>query len=78
MEKILYSITFFILLAITPFANAYYPQQRTNPNDPAKHIQTALDKLEEFNENANTANPILLKKNRERVNLTKKSEKGWV
>ena len=61
MKKILYPITFFILLVITPFANAYHPQQQTNQNDPIKYIQTALDKLEEFSSNTNTASPILLR-----------------
>lgn len=61
MKKILYPITFFILLVITPFANAYHPQQQTSQNDPIKYIQTALDKLEEFSSNTNTASPVLLR-----------------
>ena len=61
MKKILYPITLFILLVITPFANAYYPQQQTNQNDPVKHIKTALDKLEEFTNNTSTANSVLLR-----------------
>ena len=59
MKKILYPIIVFTLLAITPFANAY--QQQSNQNDPVKHIQTALEKLEEFSSNTNTASPILLR-----------------
>jgi len=61
MRKILYPITFFVLIIIAPFANAYYPQQQTNQNDPVKYIQTALDKLEEFSRNTNTTNPVLLR-----------------
>jgi phospholipid transport system substrate-binding protein len=61
MKKILYPITFFILLVIAPFANAYYPQQQTNQDDPVRHIKTALDKLEKFTSNTSTANPVLLK-----------------
>lgn len=64
MNKILYTLTCSMLLLIAPVThayNTYYPQQQTLPQDPVKTIQTALDKLEEFTSNADTANPVLLK-----------------
>ena len=64
MKKILYPITFIMLLVTTTFAhsyNDYHPQQRANQKDPVQYIQNALDKLEKFNSNTNIASPALLK-----------------
>ena len=68
MRKILYPITFILLLVTTSFAYAYnshYPQrqqqQQTQQKDPLNYIQTALDKLEKFNSNTSTTSPVLLR-----------------
>lgn len=64
MKKLFRSITFVILLVITPFANAYntyHPQQREYESNPVHYIQAALEKLEAFSRNINTASPVVLR-----------------
>jgi phospholipid transport system substrate-binding protein len=68
MKKIFLPIITLLLLT-TSFSHAYngqypnnqYPQQQQSQGDPVTYIQNALEKLEEFSANANTASPIMLR-----------------